>query len=484
MVVQASAVLERPFSAGRHTEPGDSDGRFSGQPCGLGSTVRQTIYGRAVVHGGAGRVNQPAGTPCCSTRTPGFGEGLLMDPDTSPVRQSVSRRVHQQDGRHLFDELDEGGAAPLELVPGTADHDPRRTYHRPVECQGGFRVPSPLRLQRLEASSRNLLCPTSAVSGHGLRSLRVPTQQAAAPLCELAARPRSGSDGRIFLGLDNSDGIRFSPVCPPGMVPSESGEPTHPLDCTCCPVVEGTTMVPGASEPRGCTAAPPPESTRPSDRSSRGPPSSDGKQQPDVRRAAAVRDRLAREGVSAQAADLLMASWHPETERAYRSAWQQWTSRCSQRETEPLCPSPGEVLDFLTELFYRGRQYRTLSGYRSALSMTLSPVNGVLVGQHVLVSRLLKGAYHSKLPQPRYRLTWDVEMVLRHLRSIDTSNLRNLTGKTLMLLALASAVRVADLFLCDTRFITVTEEKAVLGLEGLRKTQRVEQAAQALDKID
>ena len=108
------------------------------------------------------------------------------------------------------------------------------------------------------------------------------------------------------------------------------------------------------------------------------------------------------------------SSWHPlsrrpGTERAYRSAWQQWTSWCSQREIAPLCPSLGKVLDFLTKLFYRGRQNRTLSGYRSALSMTLSPINGVLVGQHPLVSRLLKGAYHSWPPQPRYRFTWDVE---------------------------------------------------------------------------
>ena len=276
-------------------------------------------------------------------------------------------------------------------------------------------------------------------------------------------------------------GYAFPPFALLGRCLRKVVSQTRPVDCSCCPAVEGTTMVPGASEPRSCTAAPPPESTRPSDRSSRGPPSSDGQQQPDVGRVAALRDRLAREGISAQAADLLMASWRPGTERAYRSAWQQWTSWCSQREISPLCPSLGEVLDFLTELFHRGRQYRTLSGYRSALSMTLSPINGVLVGQHPLVSRLLKGAYHSRPPQPRYRFTWDVEMVLRHLRAIDTSSLKNLTSKTLMLLALASAGRVADLFLCDTRFITVTEEKAVLGLAGLRKTQRVGQAAQALE---
>ena len=53
------------------------------------------------------------------------------------------------------------------------------------------------------------------------------------------------------------------------------------------------------------------------------------------------------------------------------------------------------VLDFLTDQFHLGQGYRILGCYRSALSMTVNPVDGVVIGQHPLVSHLLKGAYQS-----------------------------------------------------------------------------------------
>jgi len=61
-----------------------------------------------------------------------------------------------------------------------------------------------------------------------------------------------------------------------------------------------------------------------------------------------------------------------------------------------------DVVNFLAELHTQSYQYRSLKSYRSAISLIHKKVNGHPIGQHPLVSRALKRAYHSRLPQPSY----------------------------------------------------------------------------------
>ena len=51
-------------------------------------------------------------------------------------------------------------------------------------------------------------------------------------------------------------------------------------------------------------------------------------------------------------------------------------------------------------LFSEGLQYRSINTIRSAVSMTHNQMEGVPLGQHPLVSRLFKGMYNSRSPQP------------------------------------------------------------------------------------
>ena len=133
------------------------------------------------------------------------------------------------------------------------------------------------------------------------------------------------------------------------------------------------------------------------------------------------------------------------------------------------------VLDFLTDQFHLRREHRTLGCYRSALSMTMDPVDGVVVGQHPLVSRLLSCAYQARPPQPRYSDTWDVQSVLDHLKSapLAEESLKALTLRLAMLLALTGARRSSELQKLDVRFMTITDAKATFGIPGLVKNQRV-----------
>ena len=53
-----------------------------------------------------------------------------------------------------------------------------------------------------------------------------------------------------------------------------------------------------------------------------------------------------------------------------------------------------------------------------SISSVHEKVDGYEVGQHPLVSRLLKGAFNQRPPQPRYTYTWNVERVTTYIESI------------------------------------------------------------------
>ena len=100
---------------------------------------------------------------------------------------------------------------------------------------------------------------------------------------------------------------------------------------------------------------------------------------------------------SAQVVKLHLASSGRNTERAYAAAsafkvWASWGASLSS--------TIAEVLQFLSDHYGQGRQYWTVAGYRSALSQTLPPVEGLLVGQHPLVCRLLRGDIQPATPSP------------------------------------------------------------------------------------
>ncbi len=71
-----------------------------------------------------------------------------------------------------------------------------------------------------------------------------------------------------------------------------------------------------------------------------------------------------------------------------------------------------------------------------------------MVGQHPLVTRLIKGAFHQRPPQPRYAETWDVAKVTAHINSMGenvTLSINDLTLKTVALLAFTRPSRSVDL---------------------------------------
>ena len=153
-----------------------------------------------------------------------------------------------------------------------------------------------------------------------------------------------------------------------------------------------------------------------------------------------LRESFSSRGVSQEASNLLLSSWRPKTQSIYNSAFSKWASWCQQRNRDPTFGPIEDIVNFLSESFGKGFQYRSLNSYRSAISAVHSKVDGYSVGQHPLVSRLLRGAFNEWPPLPRYSSFWNVDVVLAHLRGLGGNgflSLKDLTLKTVMLMALA-----------------------------------------------
>jgi len=70
------------------------------------------------------------------------------------------------------------------------------------------------------------------------------------------------------------------------------------------------------------------------------------------------------------------------------------------------------MVNFLANLYREGYKYRYLNGYCSVISSVHAKVDGQPVGQHPLISRVLKGAFNERPPVLRYSTFWDDGMVL------------------------------------------------------------------------
>ena len=165
-------------------------------------------------------------------------------------------------------------------------------------------------------------------------------------------------------------------------------------------------------------------------------------------RMAYLREKFASQNLSGTARDLLLASWRTKSNKTYDSHFNKWLCWCSARGSDPISGPVSEIANFLAHLHKEGYRSSSLNVFRSAISSVHDKVDGVDVGKHPTVTRLLKGAFHERPPLPRYTSTWDVNAVLLYLKSLGPTSdltLKQLTYKLVMLLALTRPSRSADL---------------------------------------
>ena len=192
-------------------------------------------------------------------------------------------------------------------------------------------------------------------------------------------------------------------------------------------------------------------------------------------RVVGVRSSLQEQGISEAAANIICSSWRKSTEKSYSSAWNRWSSWCDERVTDPFSATIAEIAEFLTSEFRAGKQYSTINSYRSAISNTHPQVDGNAVGKHPIICRLMQGMFNERPTEPRYTEIWDIDQVLSYLEQMEDPKdltFKQLTLKTIMLMALANADRASDLHLLDIRYMKLQPDKVQFSVAGLSKTRR------------
>ena len=205
-------------------------------------------------------------------------------------------------------------------------------------------------------------------------------------------------------------------------------------------------------EPSGTSLATP-KLQRSAKESTRSLSPTGGARAPTTKHLQGIRKHHTATEVSKEASDLLLAGWSKETNSTYQSGWARWCLWCNEREVDPVSCEIQTFLDFLADIYGQGLQYRTINAIRSAVSTTHNTIENTPIGHHLLVSRLMKGIYNSRPPEPRYSNTWDVTTVLTWLKGQGSQDselfLKDLSGKLALLMVLLSTNRTSELHALD-----------------------------------
>ena len=324
----------------------------------------------------------------------GTGEGHLNHSPTHPRSVQYCGRLQIQDG---------GGQVGLDAIPSSIPED-----------------------QRYSGAPRD-------------RSVCLTTDLPATTVLQLEARPPSSSSGCLSVER----------VCQPPMVSggtgTEQGGIRSGSGSSCSSSMESSVMVSGPTQDAEGLSSPP----LPSESSdAEGGTTETAGGHSTTSRLACLRTKFRDSCLSSEASNLMLASWRSKSSQTYDSLFSKWIRWCGERNRDPISGPIADVANFLAHLFEEGYQSRSLNSFRSAISSVHDPVDGVEVGKHPTISRLLKGAFHTRPPLPRYTSTWNVQVVLQYLEGLGPSDalfLKQLTFKLTMLMCLTRPSRSADL---------------------------------------
>ncbi len=148
--------------------------------------------------------------------------------------------------------------------------------------------------------------------------------------------------------------------------------------------------------------------------------------------------------------DTLTEARAPSTRRLYALKWGVFVKWCHQAHIDPVTCTVLDVLSFLQYRLDSGSLPSTLKVYVAAIAAFRSPQGGQSIGRNAMVVSFLKGARRLHPPRTPSVPPWDLEVVLRALSQppfepLTSVGLKELSLKTTLLLALASAKRIGDL---------------------------------------
>ena len=360
--------------------------------------------------------------------------------------QHVSQSLHKPFGGHTLPSVKLTGSSDVEMVPGSPHFPYSRTPARQGESDSRRGIQGSERSLRLDDTSKSFFPDTASDGSPRGGPFCISPDTLTTTFFQLETGSPGRSHGCIHSGVESVSRICESSVVPhfEDIIQDTKGGSQGIVNCSS---VEDSAMV------SSITAAVGQDTSFATRRQGNGNITNtegfhNANGSASVSRMAIVRQKCRSGGLSEGASDLLSASWRGKTTTSYESLFKRWDSWCKERDRDPIRGPVADVANFLAQLFEEGYQYRSLNAYRSAIGSVHEKIDGIEVGKHPLIARILKGVFNKRPPRSKYNSVWDVYQVLAWLKSIgpsDSLSLRDLTIKTTMLLALTRPCRGADL---------------------------------------
>lgn len=178
--------------------------------------------------------------------------------------------------------------------------------------------------------------------------------------------------------------------------------------------------------------------------------------------------------ISPDAQDVIMQSFRPSTRLQYKTYLSKWETFAKERGEDQHAPTAEALVDFLFVLHKDGLGHSALCTARSAVASLC--INGThTIGNHPLVKRFLKGAFNVNPTLPKTSVVWDPSVVILYIKGKEQAedlNLKDLTLKLTMLLALLSTQRIQTLALLNTDHLSLEKDKATFRVDKLLKQSR------------
>ncbi|XP_060553557.1 uncharacterized protein LOC132714668 isoform X2 [Ruditapes philippinarum] len=184
-----------------------------------------------------------------------------------------------------------------------------------------------------------------------------------------------------------------------------------------------------------------------------------------------IRSAHKTKGVPRNARDIILKSWRSSTKQQYNTYIKKWITFCGIK-IDPINPSINQVLQFMSNLFRDGLQYRSLCVARSALSSFLRICGDIDITSSEELTRFMKGTFNERPALPKYKSTWDIQIVLDYLQSLKNMTLLQLSCKTCMLFLILSAQRCQTLHLIEVKDIIFSPEAVFIQPNHILKQSR------------
>ena len=436
---------------------------------GLGSSMCKSNSRGEMDAGGKGilATHQCDGDKSSSTSSTNLLQDTSSKISIAQNRQYNNDCIHLQQGRQQEPENERNCQRAMDVRNTKTSPDISGIYTLQTELGGRQRIQDN-RYGRVETLPAAILQDNTNLGSARNRPICIKGNKTNAELHQLQTRP-TGPSNRC---LSNKMAISTS-ICVPTF---QTIRPSHQqtskrqnhwdhnyASMAHLPMVSLTT---GKSNSQSNTAT---KATGPTARPSRKPTSNGTKQQIAASGMEGLSRELQNSGISQKTAELMLKSRAPGTTKNYETSWKIFVSWCQQRNLDPIRCSIASVTDFLTERFQEDKlQYKTMNNYRSAISTFHQKIDNYKVGQHPVITQLLKAMSKERPSNPKASAVWDVDLVIDHYRAIENQHLSltQLTHKAVMLLALVAIPRASELHLLNTQHMIQKHDHIIFQLIG------------------